>query len=126
MKLRRRLVTFVIVVSAAGLLTFGGARVLRGLNKTAELSVPSAPVKKTTVGFSVTSLGELQGGNSKMMSAPMTGSGQLILIEVRKPGEMMKKDEVVARFDTTEEDFKLREAESDLAEAEQQVVQARS
>ncbi len=124
MKLRRRIITFLMIVGAAGLLTFGGARVVRGLNRTAEISVPSAPVKKTSVGFTVSSLGDLQGGNSKMMSAPMTGSGQLILIEVRQPGEMVKKDEVVARFDTTEEDFKLREAESDLAESEQQVIQA--
>ena len=36
----------------------------------------------------------------------------------------MKAGDVVAQFDTTEETYKLREAEADLAESEQQVVQA--
>ncbi len=35
----------------------------------------------------------------------------------------MKEGDVVAQFDTTEQEFRLREAQADLAEAEQQVVQ---
>lgn len=56
----------------------------------------------------------------------MTGSAQLILTDLRRPGELVKQNDVVAQFDTTEENFKLREAEADLAEAEQQVIQAES
>ena len=37
---------------------------------------------------------------------------------------MEKKATSIAKFDTTEQEFKLREAQADLAEAEQQVVQA--
>jgi biotin carboxyl carrier protein len=126
MKLRRYLLTFAAVVGVAALLSAGGVRLMRAVNQPAAVSVPAAPVSRTTVTFTVSAAGALQGGNSKMLSAPMTGSGQLILTELRKPGEMVNKDEVVARFDTTEEDYKLREAESDLAEAGQQVLQARS
>lgn len=124
MRLRRRITTFAIVTALAALASFGGIRLVRAVNQGAQVVVPSARVMRTSVAFSVTAKGDLNGGHSKMMSAPMTGSGQLILTELRKPGEMVKKDEVVARFDTTEEDFKLREAESDLAEAGQQVIQA--
>ena len=59
-----------------------------------------------------------------MLTAPMAGGGQLTLTDLRKSGELVKKGDVVAQFDTTDESYKLREAEADLAEAEQQVVQA--
>ena len=48
------------------------------------------------------------------------------MTELRKPGELVKQGDVVAQFDTTDENFKLRQAEADLAEAEQQVIQAES
>ena len=49
---------------------------------------------------------------------------QLVITELRKSGELVKKDDVVVQFDTTDEVYKLRQAEADLAEAEQQVLQA--
>jgi multidrug efflux pump subunit AcrA (membrane-fusion protein) len=72
----------------------------------------------------VTSRAELQGGNTQMLTAPMIGGAELFLTELRQPGEMVKKDDVVARFDTTEQIYRLREAEADLAEAEQKVLEA--
>ena len=38
----------------------------------------------------------------------------------------MKDGETVIQFDTTDQIFKLREAEADLAEAEQQVLKAKA
>ena len=61
-----------------------------------------------------------------MMSAPMTGSRELTITQLRKPGELVEEGGIVAQFDTTEEAHKLREAEFDQAEAEQLVAQARS
>jgi HlyD family secretion protein len=88
--------------------------------------LPTTRVKKGDVTFSVTAYGNLQGGNSRMLTAPMIGGGTLTLTELRKAGEMVKNGDVVAQFDVTDENFKLREAEADLAEAEQQVNQAQS
>ena len=51
--------------------------------------------------------------------APMIGGAELFLTQLRQPGELVKKDDIVAAFDTTEQTYKLREAEADLAEAEQ-------
>lgn len=85
--------------------------------------VPTTRVRRGDVAFTVASKGELQGGNSHMLSAPMMGGAELILTELRQPGELVKKGEVVAKFDTTEQQFRLREAEADLAEAEQQIQQ---
>lgn len=121
---RRRVTMYIAVVGTVALASFGGIQVMQTIDVPDEAPMPSTPVKRTTVAFTVAAKGDLQGGNSKMMTAPMTGSAQLVLTELRKPGEMVKEGEVVAAFDTTEENFKLREAESDLAETEQQVLQA--
>ncbi len=124
--IRKRLISFVAIVGSIAILAFGGVRILHTLNQSEETAVPATPVKRTSIAFSITAKGDLQGGNSKMMNAPMTGSAQLILTDLRKPGELVKEKDVVAQFDPTEENFKLREAEADLAEAEQQVIQAES
>ena len=124
--IRRRIAAFVAIVGSVALAAWGGVRMFRSLGETAETPVPAAAVKRTSVVFSISANGDLQGGNSKMMAAPMTGSPQLIVTDLRKPGELVRKDDVVVQFDTTEENFKLREAQADLAEAEQQVIQAQS
>jgi len=72
----------------------------------------------------VAARGELQGGNSEVLTAPMAGGGDMAITYLREPGERVKKDDVVAQFDTTQQEFNLREAEADLAEAEQQVRKA--
>ena len=122
--IRRRATIFICVVGAVALLSFGGVHVMEEIEAGEEAPIPTTPVKQTTVVFTVNAKGDLQGGNSKMLAAPMTGSSQLVITELRKPGETVKEGEVVAAFDTTEETFKLREAEADLAESEQQVLQA--
>jgi multidrug efflux pump subunit AcrA (membrane-fusion protein) len=92
----------------------------------ATASLPTTLVKRGEVTFTVSARGELQGGNSEMLSAPMTGGGPVAITFLRESGELVKQGDVVVQFDTTEQDFKLREAEADLAEAEQQVVQAKA
>jgi multidrug efflux pump subunit AcrA (membrane-fusion protein) len=76
--------------------------------------------------FLVTARGELQGGNTQSLTAPMTGGGALAITSLRQDGESVEAGDVVVAFDTTEQEFKLREAEADLAEAEQQLIQATS
>jgi len=76
------------------------------------------------VTLTVAARGELQGGNSEMLTAPMIGGGTLALTNLREPGEVVKPGDIVAQFDTTEQDYKLKEAENDLAEAQQQVIKA--
>ncbi|HWQ55895.1 MAG TPA: efflux RND transporter periplasmic adaptor subunit [Bryobacteraceae bacterium] len=87
-------------------------------------AMPVARVRRGDVTIAVTARGELQGGNSEMLAAPMTGGNEMAITSLRSPGELVEAGEVVVQFDTTEQEFKLREAEADLAEAEQQVIQA--
>ena len=122
--IRKRLLTFVAIVGSVAIAAAVGVRTMRTLDQPQAAPVPAAPAKRTSVQFTITAAGDLAGGNSKSLTAPMTGSPQLILTDLRKPGDLVKEGDVVAQFDTTEETFKLREAEADLAEAAQQVAQA--
>lgn len=88
--------------------------------------IPSTSIKRGDVTFTVTARGELQGGKSEMLTAPMTGGNDMIITYLRSPGEIVKKGDIVAQFDTTEQVYKLKEAEADLAEAEQQVIEAQA
>jgi multidrug efflux pump subunit AcrA (membrane-fusion protein) len=83
-------------------------------------------VRRGNVTFSVSAKGELQGGNSAMLTAPMAGGVELVITSLREPGELVEAGDVVADFDATELTFNLREAEADLAEAEEQLRQAKA
>jgi hypothetical protein len=80
-------------------------------------------VRKGKVTISVSARGELQGGNSEVLTGPMIG-GDLPITYLREPGEQVKPGDVVVEFDTTAQEYNLREAEADLAEAQQQVIKA--
>ncbi len=61
-----------------------------------------------------------------MLFAPMTGGLDMHLTSLRTTGEQVKSGQVVAEFDTTEQEYKLKEAEADLAEAEAHLAQAKA
>jgi HlyD family secretion protein len=107
-----------------GLLAWGGAGLRDTIAATVADPIPVARVRRGDVTIMVTARGELQGGNSEMLTAPMTGGNDMAITFLRTPGELVGAGDVVVQFDTTEQEFKLREAEADLAEAEQQVIQA--
>jgi len=112
------------LVSALGVGAWSAYRKVEQWKKGDEREVPLARVSRGDVAFPISAKGSVQGGNSKMLIAPMTGSRELTITQLAKPGELVKQGDVVAQFDTTEESFKLREAVVDLAEAEQMVAQA--
>ncbi len=119
------------IVGMTALMGGGGYYAYRqlGPNLTPVAAAPEVPmttVKRADVTFNVNALGELQGGSTEMLTVPMTGSGSTAITFLRQNGELVHKGEVVVKLDTTEQDFKLREAEADLAEAEQQVIQAKA
>ncbi len=116
----------IIGLGLVALAAWGGMNLYRSALPAAVESVPSTPVKRGDVTFSVYARGELQGGNSVMLSAPMVGGNQIAITDLRSSGELVKQGDVVVQFDTTDQQFKLREAEADLAEAEQKVIQAQA
>lgn len=115
------LLLLIAVLLLAG---WGGARVFQEIQSTGGSVMPTTKVKRGDVTFHVSAQGALQGGKSQVLTAPMTGSREIVLTTLRLPGELVEKGAVIAEFDTTEETYKLREAEADLGEAELQVKQS--
>jgi len=122
----RTLIGLMIGLGLLALGAWGGMNLYRSSNLAPEATTPYTAVKRGDVTFSVYARGELQGGNSVMLSAPMVGGNQLAITDLRASGELVKQGDVVVQFDTTDQSFKLREAEADLAEAEQKVIQAQA
>src|SRR4051794_18886301 len=123
MKLRSVLM-FSLILGVIGVLAWGAVRLVRATSTSASLELPTTKVKKGRVILTVAARGELQGGNSEMLTAPMIGGGTLAITYLREPGETINAGDKVVQFDTTEQEYRLKEAEADLAEAQQQVIKA--
>jgi HlyD family secretion protein len=124
MKIRLLISVAAIVVLTA--LVWGGVHVVRVMAREPSPEIPTTRVKRGRVTIVVAARGELQGGNSEVLTAPMTGGGDMAITFLRGPGELVKPADVVIQFDTTQQEFNLREAQADLAEAEQQVIKAQA
>jgi HlyD family secretion protein len=122
--MRVRLVLAVVLVALAGLGAWGGRRLVRAATTKSASEIPTTRIKKGRVTITVSARGELQGGNSEMLTVPMVGGGPVAITYLREPGEIVKPGEVVAELDVTQQEYNLREAQADLAEAQAKVEQA--
>jgi multidrug efflux pump subunit AcrA (membrane-fusion protein) len=124
--MKKRLLTIGVTLAVLGGAGYGVMRFSKVAIAKAGSSdgVPTTKVKRGRVTISVSARGELQGGNSEMLTAPMVGGGDLPITFLRQPGELVAEGDIVAQFDTTQQEYNLREAQADLAEAEQQVIRA--
>ncbi len=122
--------TLVLALTAAAIVA-AGAGISRGIRGVIEataadddVSVPTTTVRRGTVTVTVPARGELQGGGVEILITPMTGAEELAVVYLRDTGEVVAAGDVVAEFDTSQQEFEIREAEADLLEARQEVVQA--
>src|SRR5689334_16627043 len=125
-KLIRRVLVSCIVLTAVAGLAYWSFHVYRALKASAGEQVPVATVDRSDLTFSVVARGELRGGNPETLTAPMTGGGDLHITFLKKTGSEVKPGDVVVQFDTSEQEFKLKEAQADLAEADQKITQAKA
>lgn len=121
-----KIAAWLFVFACLGLAGWGGVALYRKAVPESSAETPVIAVKRGDVTFSVYARGEFQGGNSIMLQAPMAGTLDMAITYLRSAGELVHKDDVVVQLDTTEQEYKLHEAESDLAEAEQKVIQAQA
>jgi HlyD family secretion protein len=122
MKLRLIVLTAVLIVIGVG--GWGAMRFVKAASTATGSAVPTTRVKRGKVTVTVSARGELQGGNSEMLVVPMVGGGDIAITTLRQAGELVEEGDVVVAFDTTQQEYNLREAQADLAEAEQQVIRA--
>jgi multidrug resistance efflux pump len=123
--MRRRLLVLAAVLAVLVAIAWGAIRIVaRVAASTSAVELPTTRVKRGRVTITVAARGELQGGNSEMLTVPQVGGNTVALTYLREPGELVEAGDVVVQLDTTQQEYNLREAEADLAEAEQQVIKA--
>jgi multidrug efflux pump subunit AcrA (membrane-fusion protein) len=123
MKLRTLGVSFIAIIVLAAL-GWTAIRLTKTPAAATNSDIPVTRVKRGAVAITVTATGELQGGNPEVLLAPSVAQDSLVVTFIRQPGELVNAGDVVVEFDTTQQEYNLREAESDLAEAQQRVIQA--
>ena len=119
-----RLVLSLGLVMASGAAVFYGVRAYRSLTAAPAATMPTAKVKRGDLSLSITAKADLRGGNPETLTAPMIGTGDMHITFLRTSGDQAKAGDIVVQLNTSEQVFKLKEAEADLAEAEQHVLQA--
>src|SRR5208282_608865 len=77
------------------LLAWGGARLMKAVSPASASRLPVTRVKRGDVTITVSAKGELSGGHTEMLSAPMTGGGDMAITYLREPGEQIAAGDVV-------------------------------
>src|SRR5215472_9666576 len=105
--MKKRLIVLLltlIAIAAAGVAGWGALRASKTLVPTSSSSgseIPTTRVKRGRVTITVSARGELQGGNSEMLVAPMAGVDSMAITSLRDPGELVQAGDVVVQFDAT-------------------------
>ncbi len=115
-----------LVAAVIGGIVWEGRRMYAAVKPQEDTTIPITVVKRSDLTLTVSARGELRGGNSEVLSAPLTTVSELHLTMLRKTGDVVKANDPVVEFDSTDQEFKLKEAEADLAEANMKVEQAKS
>jgi HlyD family secretion protein len=123
---RLRIVVICAALTLAGGLAYWGFLNLKQWSARKSDDIPTAKVEKADISFNISAKGDLRGGNPETLIAPATGGNELHLIYLAKNGAQVKRGDVVAKFDTSEQEYKLKEADADVAEAEEKIVQAKA
>jgi multidrug resistance efflux pump len=85
-----------------------------------------ATVKRGELDLRVYTTGELEAKNSVMLSAPPVAGASLRITHLLHTGAVVKKGEVVIEFDPTEQHYVLEQSHSELFQAEQDILKAKS
>ncbi len=83
-----------MLLLVAGGAIWGGMRAYRAITATKDVVVPTAVVQRGDISLSVTAEGELRGGNSEVLTAPLTGGSDMHITslgEDRRTGESRRR-----------------------------------
>ena len=88
--------------------------------------IPVATVKRGELDLRVYTTGELEAKNSLMLSAPPVAGASLRITYLAHTGTAVKKGDVIIKFDPSEQHYILEQSRSELQQAEQDIVKAKS
>jgi hypothetical protein len=84
--MRLRVLPLLLSVLLVAALAWGAIHAMRLGAVAASDPIPTTRVKKGRVVITVSARGELQGGNSEMLTAPMVGGSDLVSTAFEMPG----------------------------------------
>ena len=121
-----RLAIIVVVLaalSAAGVFVFRRSTAsVRAENAGA---VPTTRVARGSLELTVHLTGELRAAKQQVVVAPTVG-GNLRILDLIDSGETVKTDDVILEFDPADQLYALEQAKSEVAEAEQEIIQRKA
>jgi HlyD family secretion protein len=97
----------------------------RGGLEAATRDIPVATVKQVNFQLQVNTTGELHAMQMAPAVGPPVAGATLQIVQLAKTGEAVKKGDIVVAFDPSEQEYKLAQARSDAAEAEQEIIKAK-
>lgn len=114
-------------LAAAALLAAGAGTVtaLQILGKAESHGIPTTRVQRGDLDLTVYTRGELRPIRSAMLVAPPV-RGQLQITYLAKAGERVKAGDPVIEFDSSEQEYNIEQARSELLQAEQEITKARA
>ena len=121
---RRRIIIIFGTLAACLVAVMAALAIYRQTIGTSSASVPTVKVAQGDLSLPIYAKGEIRGGNSQTLAAPLTGGTELHILTLKPNGTAVQPGDVVVQFDTTDQQYALREAQSDIAEADQHIKQA--
>lgn len=112
------IITTVVVAVLLGVAAAGWSRVAPPASL-----VPTAPLQKGQMEIRVNAAGDLRAARSTQFFVPPMGS-QLTILTLANSGSAVKTGDVIAEFDTSEQEFALEQANFELQLAEQEIAKA--
>src|SRR5437868_1886702 len=118
----------VICISIALVLIAGMAigRASHNTSLTTADDIPVATVSRGELDLGVYTTGELEPKNAVTLSAPPVAGASLQITRLLHTGASVKKGDVVIEFDPTEQRYILEQNRSELHQAEQDILKAKS
>ena len=95
----KKLLIAILLCGAIAGAVWQARRMYRTVVVSTDIKVPTTTVRRGDLTFTVVSKGELHGGNSEMLTAPLTGGGEMHITYLPKDGELVKAGDTVVEFD---------------------------
>ena len=89
-------------------------------------TVPTTRLAKSPLKLTVHAIGDLRAGRTLTLVTPPVGGGSLRIVKLLATGVAVKKDDVVVEFDPADQLYALAQAQSELKEAEQEIVKMKA
>jgi HlyD family secretion protein len=115
-----------LVAAVVAIALVGGAVVLGVPDLSPETeAIPTIRPTSGDIDVRVHTLGELGPRRSMALAAPTVG-GLLQILRLTPAGTIVKEGDIIIEFDRAEQQYNLQQAESELAEAEQEIAKLRA